>query len=98
MDFVRDLRVDRRGRLARLFPDAALNPPMRPRIGRFIQKEKSMDAFESRDLETVLDDPAGFIETFIQERPLAAVAMAVITGALLARRLFHSPRPNKDAA
>jgi hypothetical protein len=51
---------------------------------------------DSRDLETVFDHPIGIVEGFIRERPLMAVAMSLLTGVFLARRLFRT-RPD-DAA
>lgn len=47
----------------------------------------------ARDLEMTTEDSVGFLEDFIRERPLVALAIAVIAGAFLIRRLFAT-RPD----
>ncbi len=51
------------------------------------------DAALARELELVTDEPVGFVEEFIRERPLVALAIAVMAGAFLVRRLFGT-RPD----
>ena len=46
------------------------------------------DAALSRDNEITTEDSVGFVEDFIRERPLVAVALAVMAGVFLIRRLF----------
>jgi ElaB/YqjD/DUF883 family membrane-anchored ribosome-binding protein len=51
------------------------------------------DAALAPDHEITTEDSVGFLEDFIRERPLVAVALAAMAGVFLIRRLFAT-RPD----